>query len=1395
MHPASCIIAGLINLLVASPAWGLYTPPSDPFIAPGETPVTLNISSGTVAQVQQQIDDARTKNPNDYIIIYLSGTFTVSTTPLVLSSKQILYLDGMIQASTPSATATSLISVDSGESFVAIMGYGSGSILDGQTADMHGVEVIASSRVVIDNLTVQNAGRDGLSVQGLGNTVWDAQISIARCNVSGSGDSGIRLYDANQCVVVDNICQNNTTAGIELSADTTALGNNTCNSNATGISVSGANNSLYSNTCAGNAVGVDLTARSDTTSLTANAVSTNSNTGIVVNGSNNTIFDNRYSGNTLNLDSRGSGNHIVASLMALNGTGNNYFYPPTARNPHSSTAIVNGKGRHNLTITSTTIDSVQTQYDAAVAANPNDVIVLTLNGTFTLGANPLSLSSHTCLLLGATTTINSDASTTAAYAIEATGESFISISGGTLDGNLELVGGVEFTNCSTVLIDEVTMLNSGDKAVRGISDMIHLVGGSAPKIVRGCTIDTCDARGIWSQATGCLITDNTVTNCNMDGIDFDSFTNKSLAANNTCTDNIRYGIFVEEGANRNIVIDNDLRRNQIGVNIFSFDAGPTQYNSVLCNFIDSNERALRDGNKTGQETKHNYLYNNVGTNNTVWGISSQTTGNFYSENILKNNFDNEWTADTVFFNPTQVGSTRATTGTTFDMTLTSTWGAGVLPRPLDTPSFLHAGTYTAPSSSVLRWDGISVDATGVEINPSSGGNSYTIRLGPGGISGTQGLSVMGQGVRLDVGTTDQTWNVPLNNFRATMVGTATITYTHASRLLLRSNANFDFEGTWRADGGLIHPEQETDWSGSNDQVVGELLNGGGLRLSHNKSYNRIAVNLTGDGFLMATGASADDGQASTLTTGSWAKHGDIWGSGNLTATAESSYGKLIVNGDVSHTGDTTVDSKSAGMTLELGSTSTYTFTPAANGLCNQIKGLDGSNSKLNAMGTFIINTADADISDGNVWTLVDVETLAETFSGSFTVQGYSEAANVWTLVDGNKTWTFAEATGLLSLAVTEGETASNTLFSTDFESDSIGSEPTGFANLEDTGFPGNSLNVAAQESVFADGPGSASVGGPGSQSLHWLDSNTTDSNPDVRVFDYSSGNGITQDIVIRFDFVNISGKGLRLQLLDDTGTRGIRLDLDNGGVIKNNGVGAILEYTGSGLTRWHALEITTDLANNTYDLFMERDGRDRTLAFTDLPFNNAIGNIGRLEFVDSDGASNTSEYYIDNLSIVKVATADAYDSWANTKGLSVGVNDGTADNPDGDYLNNLAEFALDGDPLIAGDIDKITDQLATLGAENTETITITIPMRDGAVFTGANEKVSADIDGVIYRVAGSADLVSWALEVTEVTGVDATAIQSGLPALSSGWTYRSFRLADNIDNLRTGFLRLSVEQP
>ncbi len=51
---------------------------------------------------------------------------------------------------------------------------------------------------------------------------------------------------------------------------------------------------------------------------------------------------------------------------------------------------------------------------------------------------------------------------------------------------------------------------------------------------------------------------------------------------------------------------------------------------------------------------------------------------------------------------------------------------------------------------------------------------------------------------------------------------------------------------------------------------------------------------------------------------------------------------------------------------------------------------------------------------------------------------------------------------------------------------------------------------------------------------------------------------------------------------------------------------------------------------------------------------------------------------IDNVALM---TVDAYSNWAVNQGLSLGVNDAPADNPDGDGRDNLMEYATNGDPL------------------------------------------------------------------------------------------------------------------
>jgi hypothetical protein len=94
-------------------------------------------------------------------------------------------------------------------------------------------------------------------------------------------------------------------------------------------------------------------------------------------------------------------------------------------------------------------------------------------------------------------------------------------------------------------------------------------------------------------------------------------------------------------------------------------------------------------------------------------------------------------------------------------------------------------------------------------------------------------------------------------------------------------------------------------------------------------------------------------------------------------------------------------------------------------------------------------------------------------------------------------------------------------------------------------------------------------------------------------------------------------------------------------------------------------------------------------------------------------------------------------------------------------------------------------------------MTLTLPVRNGAVFSDVSgPDVSAVVNGITYRIEGSDTLAaaSWTLNVAEVTDLgEKTAIQSGLPALSTGWTYRTFRAPASISGANPAdFLRAGV---
>lgn len=152
-----------------------------------------------------------------------------------------------------------------------------------------------------------------------------------------------------------------------------------------------------------------------------------------------------------------------------------------------------------------------------------------------------------------------------------------------------------------------------------------------------------------------------------------------------------------------------------------------------------------------------------------------------------------------------------------------------------------------------------------------------------------------------------------------------------------------------------------------------------------------------------------------------------------------------------------------------------------------------------------------------------------------------------------------------------------------------------------------------------------------------------------------------------------------------------------------------------------------------------------------------------------------------------------YDTWASAKGLTIANNAKNLD-PDNDGKNNLYEFAFDGDPLSGVNDGKVVGKVATVGGN--QVLTLTLPVRGTApapTFSlDSGDRVSVVVDGIIYRIEADEVLATFADTITEVTGPDATAIQSGLPTLSSGWSYRTFRAPGTTTSTGKAFIRASV---
>lgn len=196
------------------------------------------------------------------------------------------------------------------------------------------------------------------------------------------------------------------------------------------------------------------------------------------------------------------------------------------------------------------------------------------------------------------------------------------------------------------------------------------------------------------------------------------------------------------------------------------------------------------------------------------------------------------------------------------------------------------------------------------------------------------------------------------------------------------------------------------------------------------------------------------------------------------------------------------------------------------------------------------------------------------------------------------------------------------------------------------------------------------------------------------------------------------------------------------------------------------------------------DAEDGTIGVTvggDTVDTSVVGNYFiTYDAVDSDGLSAsqvTREVRVLNFQ---------YNLWAFVRGLTddFGSSGNPYGDPDGDGLKNYEEFALDEDPLSAAAAGKSRVEMVTNEVESY--LCYTFPVLDGASFTGENSK-TANSQDIIYTISGNENLTSpWDSTVQEVL----PAKSDGLPALTPGWSYRTFRLT--APSATKGFLDLEI---
>lgn len=345
--------------------------------------------------------------------------------------------------------------------------------------------------------------------------------------------------------------------------------------------------------------------------------------------------------------------------------------------------------------------------------------------------------------------------------------------------------------------------------------------------------------------------------------------------------------------------------------------------------------------------------------------------------------------------------------------------------------------------------------------------------------------------------------------------------------------------------------------------------------------------------------------------------------------------------------------------------------------------------------------------------------------------------------------------------------------------------------------------------VNSSGNGNTSVGGSGLHNVHLGKGGENDAFEMIggeATFTSTNNNFVylSRASAMRITGGSATFKDYTAFLIGFEGTGNNRFEISGGEVFFMNtpllvggGSTGFVELTGGNLTLSGSVALGQSTANGTFTM---TGGSLRAADIVSTVRGSFVFEGGEI-VLDGDrralvgeawfaGAEGTTATYDAEADLTRIAveggTGDhPFDLWAAASGIPSDRR-GPDDDPDGDGVGNLVEFALGGLPGDASSRGVSAALPADGGA------VITLAARKGAEFSPDGDRLVATVDGVRYEIQGSLDLLSWEATVEAVV----PAVTGTLSPPGDDWELHSFRVRRDVESGAggRGFLRVEVSE-